>query len=160
MQEIRYLDDLSVGMRFQSGPVTIDEAEGIEFARTFDPQPHHIDVTTAPFSPFNGPSISGWHTAALAMRMLWEMRPFGEYPIIGRGVDELRWHAPVRPGDTLLFHGEIVDVIPSRTKPDRGTIRFRLAATNQHGDEVYSVLCLMALPRRAPAMETATATDR
>jgi acyl dehydratase len=159
MQEIRYLDDLSVGMRFQSGPVAIDAAEGVAFARAFDPQPHHIDPAAAALSPLDGPSISGWHTAALAMRMLVAMRPFGDYPLIGCGVDELRWHAPVRPGDRLLFHGEVAGLIPSRSKPDRGTIRFRLSATNQHGEEVYSALCIMMLPRRIAAPATAAAAD-
>ena len=93
-----FLNDLQVGMAWSSPPVSVTSAAIMEFAREYDPQPFHIDPVAALSGPFNGLIASGWQVAALAMRQIVEARPFGASPVLGLGVDELRWLHPVRPG--------------------------------------------------------------
>ncbi|MGA8414521.1 MAG: MaoC/PaaZ C-terminal domain-containing protein, partial [Xanthobacteraceae bacterium] len=97
--------------------------------------------------PLKGLAASGWHTAAIAMRLAVEVRPFGPHPLLGLGVDELRWLAPVRPGDRLHLEGEVVELTPSRTKP-QGIARIKWTAFNQHGDPVYTFNPIAVVPRR------------
>ena len=94
-----------------------------------------------------GLAASGWHTAAIAMRLAVEVRPFGPHPLLGLGVDELRWLAPVRPSDRLHLEGEVVELTPSRTKP-QGIARIKWTAFNQHGDPVYTFNPIAIVPRR------------
>src|SRR5215467_1567787 len=117
MMMIRWFDDLTLGMRFRSGTRRITREEIKQFASQFDPQPFHLDEAAAENTPLKGLAASGWHTAAIAMRLAVEVRPFGPHPLLGAGVDDLRWMKPVRPGDTLHLEGEVVELIPSRTKP-------------------------------------------
>ncbi|MET0875952.1 MAG: MaoC/PaaZ C-terminal domain-containing protein, partial [Tardiphaga sp.] len=105
---IEWFDDLALGMRFKSGSVQITEGDIKRFATEYDPQPMHLDEAAAAKTPFKGLAASGWHTAAIAMNLAVQIRPFGPHPLIGMGVDELRWMAPVRPGDTLHLEGEVV----------------------------------------------------
>jgi acyl dehydratase len=95
----------------------------------------------------NGLAASGWHTAAIAMRLAITARPFGPHPLFGAGVDELRWMKPVRPGDTLHLEGEVVELVPSRTKP-QGIVRIRWTAYNQNGEAVYTFNPIAIVPTR------------
>ena len=142
-----YLEDLSVGRKFASRSQEVD-AEAIKtYARQFDPQPFHLDEAAAEHTPLRGLAASGWHTAAIAMRLAVESRPFGPHPLFGLGVDELRWLAPVRPDDTIYIEGEVVELTPSRTKP-QGVVRIKWTAYNQRGEAVYTFTPIGIVPRR------------
>lgn len=143
-----FFNDLRLGTRWISQPVPISQAEIIDFATRFDPQPYHVDPAAAALGPFGGLIASGWHLAALTMRQIVEAEPFGASPVLGLGVDELRWLRPVRPGDVLRMSGEIVELRPSKSKPDRGTVRSRIEITNQADEIVMSYLTSTQLPVR------------
>lgn len=145
-----YLEDIAVGQVYGSRLITVD-AESIKaFAAAFDPQPFHLDDDAAGRSFFQSLVASGWHTAALTMRLLVEseFRPVGG--LIGAGVDELRWPAPVRPGDTLQVRGEVLDVRPSRSRPQQGIVRTRITTSNQHGEAVQVFVATLIVPTRPP----------
>jgi len=144
---IEWFDDLKLGMRFTSGEATITKEDILRFAAEFDPQPFHLDEVAAENTAFKGLAASGWHTAAIAMRLAVQVRPFGPHPLLGAGVDDLRWMKPVRPGDTLHLEGEVVELVPSRTKP-QGVVRIKWTAYNQHGDAVYTFNPIGIVPRR------------
>jgi acyl dehydratase len=129
-----YLEDLHVGQTFVSGSVTITADEIKTFARQFDPQPFHLDEEAAKDSLFEGLAASGWHTAALTMKLLVEAFPLAG-GLVGAG-GETTWPRPTRPGDTLTVHVEVVEILPSRSRPDRGMIRTRSETRNQHGEAV------------------------
>ena len=143
-----YLDDFTPGRRFGSGQVTISADDIRGFASQYDPQPFHLDEEAAARSFFGGLAASGWHTAALTMRLLVDgpLQPAGGR--IGAGLDELRWPRPVRPGDTLHLVTEVLDARPSRSRPDRGIIRLRTTTLNQHGEEVQIMVSNMIVPVR------------
>jgi acyl dehydratase len=147
----RYLEDLHVGDRFGSGTFEVTEKDIVDFAQDFDPQPFHLDLDTAKRSVFQGLVASGWHTAAISMRLFvtGDLKLAGGS--VGLSVDELQWPRPVRPGDTLRLQTEIVDVRPSQSKPDRGILRIRNVTTNQSGEVVQSFFASV-LVRRRPAM--------
>ena len=144
----RYLEDLRVGDRFGSGTFEVTEKGIIDFARDFDPQPFHLDLDAAKRSVFRGLAASGWHTAAMSMRLFvtGDLRLAGGS--VGLGVDKLQWPRPVRPGDTLRLQTEILEVRPSRSKPDRGIIRIRNVTTNQDGQVVQTFLASVLVRRR------------
>ncbi|HWL19622.1 MAG TPA: MaoC family dehydratase [Bradyrhizobium sp.] len=144
---IEWFDDLKLGMRFTSGEATITKEDILRFAAEFDPQPFHLDEVAAENTAFKGLAASGWHTAAVAMRLAVQVRPFGPHPLLGAGVDDLRWFKPVRPGDTLHLEGEVVELVPSRTKP-QGIARIKWTAYNQHGEAVYTFNPIGIVPRR------------
>jgi acyl dehydratase len=144
---IEWFDDLMLGMRFKSGEVTITADDIKRFASEFDPQPFHMDEVAAEKTAFKGLAASGWHTAAIAMRLAVQVQPFGPHPLLGAGVDDLRWMKPVRPGDTLHLEGEVVELVPSRTKP-QGIVRVKWTAYNQHGEAVYTFNPIGIVPRR------------
>src|SRR5688572_5544978 len=129
-----YLEDLRVGDRFGSDSFPVTEESILAFARDFDPQPFHLDAAAAKQSVFNELVASGWHTAAMSMNLFvtGQLRLAGGS--VGLGVDELRWPRPVKPGDTLRLETEILEVRPSKSRPDRGVIRIRNVTTNQHGE--------------------------
>ena len=135
---IKWFDDLRVGMRFKSPDMLVTREDIKRFAAEFDPQPYHLDEAAAERSQLKGLAASGWHTAAMAMRLAVETHPFGPHPLLGLGVDELRWLAPVRPGDIIHLEGEVVEVTPSRTRP-QGTVRVKWTAFNQDGAAVLYV---------------------
>ncbi|MEY2518792.1 MAG: hypothetical protein QOF24_551 [Verrucomicrobiota bacterium] len=143
-----YLEDLHVGDRFESDTFEVTEENITQFARDFDPQAFHLDPKEAEQSVFKGLSASGWHTAAITMKLFVTggLRLAGGS--VGLGVDELRWPRPVRPGDTLRLETEIMDVRASRSKPDRGIIRIRNVTTNQHGEVVQTFLAFVMIRRR------------
>jgi acyl dehydratase len=144
---IEWFDDLALGMRFKSGETHVTESDIKRFAAEFDPQPFHLDEAAAERSMFKGLAASGWHTAAIAMNLTVQTRPFGPHPLLGLGVDELRWLAPVRPGDALHVEGEVVGLTPSKTKP-QGVVLIKWIAYNQHGDAVYTFTPIGIMPRR------------
>ena len=145
---LRFFEDFAVGLRFRSFEEIALTAERIKsFAAEFDPQPFHLDETAAEKSIFKGLAASGWHTAAIAMRLAVDLHPFGPHPLLGLAVDDLRWLAPVRPGDVLRIEGEVVELTPSRTKP-QGTARVRWTVYNQKGDQVLTFTPTVIVPRR------------
>ena len=148
METKRYLEDLHVGDRFNSGPYEVTDAGIINFAREFDPQPFHLDVERARQSIFGGLVASGWHTAAITMRLLVTCGLSLAGGAVGLGADELRWPRPVRPGDVLRLELEIVEVRPSRSKPDRGTIRLRCVTRNQKNEVVMTLEATALVPKR------------
>jgi acyl dehydratase len=143
-----YLDDLQVGQRFTSATHMIDAAQIKAFARQFDPQPFHLDEAAAKGTMFGGLVASGWHTAAVSMRLQVE----SGLPIAGGMIGiggEMSWPRPTRPGDVLRVVSEIVEVTPSRSRPDRGVVRVRSETRNQR-DEVVQILdAKLFVPRRA-----------
>jgi acyl dehydratase len=147
-----YLDDLHVGQRFTSASHTLDEAQIKAFAAQFDPQPFHLDNDAAKATMFGGLAASGWHTAAITMRLLVQSGLPIAGGIIGSG-GEINWPKPTRPGDTLTVVSEIEEVTPSRSRPDRGTIRVRSETRNQHGDVVQTLRPRLVVPRR-PASQS------
>ena len=116
---IEWFDDVRVGMRFKSPEKLVTREDIKRFAAEFDPQPYHLDEAVAEQSMLKGLAASGWHTAAMCMRLAVETHPFGPHPLLGIGVDELRWLAPVRPGDVIHLEGEVTEVTPSKTRPYR-----------------------------------------
>jgi acyl dehydratase len=149
MSRIYHLEDFAVGQVFASGRLRIDADQIKAFARQFDPQPFHMDEAAAQKSVFHGLVASGWHTAALTMRLMaeGEFKPAGG--IIGVGFDDLSWHRPVRPGDELHAKSEILDVRPSKSRPDRGLIRVRTTTYNQNDEAVQTVTANLIVPRRS-----------
>ena len=144
---IEWFDDLSLGMRFKSGEVSVTAEDIKRFASEFDPQPFHLDEAAAKETAFKGLAASGWHTAAMSMALAVEVRPFGPHPLMGLGVDELRWMMPVRPGDVLHLEGEVVELTPSRTKP-QGIAKIKWTAYNQRGEAVYTFTPIGIVPRK------------
>jgi len=144
---IEWFDDLVLGMHFKSHDKEVTREDIKRFASEFDPQPYHLDEAAAERTPLKGLAASGWHTAAIAMRLSVEVRPFGPHPLLGLGVDDLRWLAPVRPGDVIHIEGEVIELIPSKTKP-QGVVRVKWTAFNQHGDPVYTFTPIAVVPRR------------
>jgi acyl dehydratase len=147
--KIEWFDDLALGARFRSADKLVTLEEIKRFAWEFGPQPYHLDEAAAEQSAFKGLAASGWHTVAISMRLTVELRPFGPHPLLGLGVDELRWLAPVRPDDVLHLEGEVAELTPSKTKP-QGTVRIRSTAFNQRGEPVYTFTPI-AIVRRRPA---------
>jgi acyl dehydratase len=143
----RYFDDLKSGERLKSGQYIVTEEEIINFASEFDPQPFHLDSAVAGQTMFKSLIASGWHTAAITMRLFVQTLNFAE-GAIGLGVDELRWPNAVRPNDVLQVETEIVDLRESRSKPSHGIVRLRNITTNQRG-EIVQTMAASALVLRA-----------
>jgi acyl dehydratase len=146
----RYFEDLKPGDTFESETFDVPGKEIIEFAERFDPQKFHLHPQTAERSIFKGLVASGWHTAAITMRLFVRALNFAE-GAIGLGVDELRWPAAVRPDDVLRVKTEIIETRSSKSKPDHGVIRLRNVTTNQRGEVVQSMYAHALIPRRNKA---------
>jgi acyl dehydratase len=147
----QYLEDYAVGQTFGGlARIRIDRARITSFAAEFDPQPFHLDEAEASGSIFKGLAASGWHTAAATMRLLVEsdLRPAGG--IIGLGFEEVRWPRPVRPGDELRVESEVLEVRPSKSRPDQGLIKVR-GTTFNHNGETVQIFVGSLLVRRRPA---------
>jgi acyl dehydratase len=144
----RFLEDFAVGQTFGSGRLRLDKESITKFAHEFDPQPFHLDEAAAQDSFFGGLAASGWHTAAATMRLLveGELKPAGG--IIGAGFDEFLWPRPVRPGDELRLESQVLDVRPSKSRPDLGLIKVRTTTLNQHGEAVQVMVGNLLVPRR------------
>ena len=142
-----YLDDLHVGQRFISRTHVVDEAQIKAFAHQFDPQPFHLDDEAAKRTLFGGLAASGWHSAAITMRLLVETGLPLAGGIVGAG-GEISWPKPTRPGDTLTVTSEIEEITPSRSRPDRGTLRVRSETRNQRDEIVQVLIARLIVPRR------------
>jgi acyl dehydratase len=149
-----FLEDLHVGQRFSSGSHTIDDAQIKAFAAQFDPQPFHLDGDAAKATLFGALAASGWHTAAITMKLLVESGLPLRGGIIGSG-GEISWPKPTRPGDTLTVFSVIEEVTPSRSRPDRGMIRVRNETRDQHGEIVQLLVAKLVVPRRTAAAAVA-----
>jgi acyl dehydratase len=147
MSDKVYLEDLSVGQRFTHGAVELTAADIKAFAQQFDPQPFHLDEAAAEASLFGKLAASGWHTAALTMRLLVTGGPAFGWGFIGAG-GEVTWPRPAFVGDVLTLHGEIIEIAPSRSKPDRGIARVRLVMKNQRDEVVQEMVARVLVPRR------------
>ena len=147
----RYLDDFAVGQVFRSGRIRLEADRIKSFAAEFDPQPFHLDPEAATHTFFRGLVASGWHTAALTMRLLAdsELKPAGG--IIGLGFEELRWPRPVRPGDELSLQTEVLEVRPSQSRLEQGLIKIRVTTLNQAGEAVLIQVGTLLVRRRASA---------
>jgi acyl dehydratase len=143
-----YLDDLAVGQRFTSGTHAIDEAQIKAFARQFDPQPFHLDEVAARDTMFAGLAASGWHTTAITMRLLVEQGLPLAGGIVGAGA-EVAWPQPTRPGDVLRVESEVLEVTPSRSRPDRGMALVRSLTLNQRDEVVQNLTAKLIVPRRS-----------
>ena len=148
----RYLEDLHVGDCFHSGPHEVTADGIINFGREFDPQVFHLDPEHAQQTIFGGLVASGWHTAAITMRLLVTCGLNLAGGAVGLGADELRWPRPVRPGDVLRLELEIVDVRLSRSKPDRGTVRLYYVTRNQKNETVMTLMATALVPKRPTAL--------
>src|SRR5215831_4329023 len=144
----RYLEDFAVGQTFGSGQLSIDRERAKAFAAEFDPQPFHLDEEAARHTIFGGLAASGWHTAAVTMRLLVgsELKPVGG--IVGAGFDEFRWPRPVRPGDELRVESEVLEVRPSKSRPAQGLIKVRTTTLNQDGKAVQVLVVTLVVQRR------------
>ncbi|MDB5859957.1 MAG: dehydratase [Ramlibacter sp.] len=149
-QDPLYFDDLQAGDKFttQCHEVRADDIR--RFAEEFDPQPFHLDDAAARGTLFAGLAASGWHTASITMRLLVTSGPKLAGGIVGAG-GELEWKVPTRPGDILHVDSEVVELIPSRSRPDRGMLVLRSRTLNQHGEVVQTLTARLMLPRRATA---------
>ena len=135
----RYFEDFEPGQVVELGSHLVTEAEIVEFAERWDPQPFHVDPEAAAGSIFGGLIASGWHTCALWMRLYVETTLDGAASMGSPGIEELRWLAPVRPGDTLQGRLTVLETTPSARRPDRGTVRIRGEMVNQHGVVVMTM---------------------
>ena len=146
---IRYLDDFEPGQRFGSGQLSVEATRIKSFGAEFDPQPFHLGEDSARETFFKGLAASGWHTAAMTMRLLVdsELKPAGG--IIGAGFDEMRWPRPVRPGDQLHVESKVLDVRPSKSRPDQGVIKVRTTTLNQNGEPVQVFVGNLIVLRRS-----------
>ena len=137
--EDRHFEDYVPGSVFEYGEVTVSEAEIIEFARRFDPQAMHVDPSAAARGRFDGLIASGWHTAAMVMRLLVDNFLPGRASLASPGIDELRWLRPVRPGDVLHIRVSVLEATRSRSKPDRGIVHTLVEVLNQDAVVVMSM---------------------
>jgi len=146
--EDRYFEDYVAGAVYEYGYASVSQADIIAFAERFDPQPIHIDTHFADGGPFGGLIASGWHTASLAMRLIVDHYLPRAASLASPGIDELRWPAPVRPGDSLRLRTTILESRRSRSKPDRGLVRTRAELLNQHDQIVLSLVAMNLLRLR------------
>jgi acyl dehydratase len=146
---MRYLEDFAVGQKFGSAALRVEEQRIKQFAAEFDPQPFHLDDAAARATLFGGLAASGWHTAAMTMRLLVDsdVKPAGG--IVGAGFDEFRWPRPVRPGDELRIEAEVLEVRPSKSRPDQGMVKLRTTTLNQRNEPVQISVGNLVVPRRA-----------
>jgi len=148
----RYFEDYEAGTRHDLGSVEVDEEEVLEFARRYDPQNIHTSREHAQNGPFGGLIASGWHTAGLMMSLYAPKYLYDGSSLASPGMDELRWSAPVRPGDVLSVEVHITNTKRSSSKPDRGVVHTEISVSNQHGDVVMNMHAVnMILCRNKPA---------
>ena len=143
-----YLEDLEAGQTYVSPEHTVGEDEALDFARRYDPQYFHLDPVAARDSVFGGLVLGGFQTAALTWALVQRTGMFERSALAGIGVDELRWHRPVRPGDRLRCDFTLIEARPSRRQPDRGVARFRYELKNQRDETVLSLVMIQLLRRR------------
>ena len=150
----RFFEDYKPGQVYDLGTTTVNEAEIIEFARQFDPQPFHLDPVKAATTQFGGIVASGWHTISLVMRVFVDHYLPRVASLGSPGTEDIRWLIPLRPGDTLRIRATVLEARPSRSKPDRGVVRTRVEATNQRDELVLSMIAVSLLSRRQETTST------
>ena len=146
-----YLDELKVGDRFESGGYTFTESSIVDYAFAYDPQPFHIDADAARKSNYGALIASGFHTLSVAFRLMYQTGFVKGASMGGPGMDELRWLKPVFAGDTIRSVGEVKDIVPSKSKPDRGILKFHLTALNQRDEPVMTTTFIILLKRKRGA---------
>jgi acyl dehydratase len=144
----RYLEDLKAGQAFESKRHTITQEAIVAFAREYDPQPFHLDPEAAKASFFGKLIASGWHTAAITMRMLTEAGMDLAGGILGAGMEELRWPTPLVPGDTIHVRVEIIESRASKSRPEIGIVRARVQALREDGTAVQEMIANLIVPAR------------
>ncbi|MGV8057227.1 MAG: MaoC family dehydratase [Smithellaceae bacterium] len=147
-----YFEDFQAGQRFESPGTTITESQIIDFALHYDSQPFHMNVEAAKKSIYGGLIASGIQTFALTSRLLLMLGMFADSNLGSPGIDEIRWPRPVRPGDTLRVIAEVMETIPSSSKPDRGIVRFRFTTLNQRDEEVLTQIAIQFIARTAKSL--------
>lgn len=144
----QYLEDFAAGQVYRSNRLQVEKQQMLAFASQFDPQPYHLDELAARNSVFKGLAASGWHTAAMTMRLLVDSEFQPADGILGVGLEELSWPRPVRPGDELRVESEVLEVRPSKLRADRGVIRLRTTTLNQNDQPVQVFTGNLLVPRR------------
>jgi acyl dehydratase len=147
----KYMEDLAVGQRFSSGPVDVTAEDIMAYAKKYDPQDFHTDISKAKNTVFGELIASGWHTASLTMRLIIEASPPMKGGMIGRSVERMSWLKPVKPGDKLYFEGEILDLRASNSNPERGIMRVKNTTFNQNREPVLEMETVVFVPRRPKA---------
>jgi acyl dehydratase len=145
----RFYEDFAIGDASETGHYRVTADEALAFAKAYDPQPFHVDAVAAESSFFKKLVISGWHTAAITMRLLVDARSADDGVLVGMGIDELRWTAPVEPGDELHVHSEVIEMAPWPGGKPRGIVRFRNETINQHGVVVMTQIANTIVPKKA-----------
>lgn len=143
----RFFEDFALGETWTSPVVELSEADIVAFATANDPQPMHVDPVVAANGRFGGLIASGWQVAALSMRLFIQSGGYGDTPVVGMGIDELRWKKPVRPGDSLHVTREVIETQLS-SRPGFGVIRTRVSVINQHGEAVMTMVSIGQVPAR------------
>lgn len=143
------MEDLTVGQKFTAGSIAVTADEIIEFAKKYDPQPFHLNAEDAAKSMFGGLIASGWHTAAMTMRMIIQSSPNFPGGMVGRTVENLNWLRAVKPGDVLSYEGEITDLRPAESAPGRGIMRVKSRTLNQNGKPVLEMDAVIFIPRKS-----------
>lgn len=151
MTSARHFEDFTIGETWTSAPFPVTEEDIVRFACEYDPQPIHTDPGTAADSRFGSVIASGWQIAALSMRLFVEAGGYGDTPVVGLGIDELRWHRVVVPGDVLLVVREVVETRRSKSKPGYGIVRTRVMMKNQRDETVMSLVSTGQVPAREAA---------
>jgi acyl dehydratase len=152
-QPKRFLEDFHVGETFESASLRIGAEEIVAFGQSFDPQVFHTDERAARDGFFGELVASGWHTGAIVMRLFVDSGVMREIGVIGLGVDDLRWLAPVRPGDELHLRCEVIEVRPRPHKPERSIVRIRIETVNQHGLTVMTLIPNLVVPAKPAQTE-------
>jgi acyl dehydratase len=147
----RYFEDYTPGAVYEYGYITVSQTDMLDFARAFDPQPIHTDLEFAAAGPFGGLIASGWHTAGIMMRLFADHCLSRVASLASPGIDELRWPAPVRPGDSLRLRATFVEARRSRSKPDRGLVRTQAELINQNDQVVLTLTAMNIIRARHPA---------
>jgi len=143
-----HFDELEIGQEFHGPGYTFTESGIVDFAFQYDPQPFHIDKDAAQHSPFGGLIASGFQTLAVTFRLLYPGGFLRGASLGGPGMDDLKWLKPVRAGDTIRARAKVIDLVPSKSKPDRGVLKLRVAAVNAAGEEVMTVTMNIIMKRR------------
>jgi acyl dehydratase len=143
-----YLEDLTVGQKYRAGSIDVTASDIIEYARRFDPQDFHTDPDKAKDTFFGELVASGWHTASMTMRMLYEAIPPMEGGMVGRQVEKMSWPRPVKPGDTLRLEVEVMSMRPSTGNPARGIMHTRNTTYNQNNEPVLIMDTIIMIPRK------------
>ena len=153
MAATRYFEDFKVGETWRSAPLILTAEEIMAFGRAYDPQPMHTDPEHAAAGPFGALVASGWHIASLTVRVFVESGGYGATPVVGLGIDELRWLKPVKAGDQLTVTREVIELRCSESNPGRGIIRTRVTVTNQAGERTMTLVTAGGVPTRPQTID-------